>query len=93
MTEKTLETKLRDAVKKHGGLAIKIWAVSFTGLPDRLVLMPGGRAYFAEIKSPGQKPKPHQLTAHRLLRGLGFTVAIIDDNDTFNEFIELIMQC
>ena len=90
MTEKTLERKLRDQVKNMGGLAIKFWPVSMTGLPDRLILLPGGRVYFAEIKSPGQKPKPHQLATHRLLRNLGFTVAVIDCHESLKTFLEEI---
>lgn len=93
MTEKTLETKLRERVKNCGGLAVKVWAVSFTGLPDRLILMPGGRAYFAEIKTLGQKPKPHQEAVHGVLRKLGFAVAIIDSVESFNTFMELITKC
>jgi len=88
MTEKTLERNLRDRVKQLGGLAIKVWPVSVTGLPDRLVLMPGGRVYFVELKTPGEKPKPHQLAAHRLLKNLGFTVAVIDSAETLKKFLE-----
>jgi len=88
MTEKTLERNLRDRVKDMGGLAIKVWPVSMTGLPDRLILMPGGKVHFAELKSPGERPKPHQLAAHRLLRDLGFTLAVIDSAETLKTFLE-----
>ena len=90
VTEKSLEANLCKSVKRWGGFAVKFWPISFTGLPDRLVLMPGGRAYFAEIKAPGKKPKPHQETAHKLLRNLGFTVAVIDDHETLKTFLEEI---
>ncbi len=90
MTEKTIEKKLCDRVKKMGGLAVKLWAVSLIGLPDRLVLMPGGKAYFAEIKAPGETPKPHQTVMHKRLTKLGFTVAVIDGDSSLRFFLERI---
>ena len=48
-------------------------------MPDRLVLMPGGHIGFVEVKAPGEKPRPLQLSRHRLLRRLGFQVYVLDD--------------
>jgi len=48
------------------------------GLPDRLLLLPGGRAVFAEIKTTGYTPSKLQKVMHRRLRKLGFPVYIID---------------
>ena len=90
MTEKTLETKLYDSVKRMGGLAVKVWPVTFIGLPDRLILLPGGKAHFVELKSPGKKPKTHQDAVHRILRNLGFTVAVIDCPESLQTFLEEI---
>lgn len=92
MVEKTLERKLREKVKAAGGLALKFFSASFTGMPDRLILLPGARVFFAEVKTTGKKPTPRQLTVHTLLRKLGFTVAVIDTDDTLNEFLKL-MKC
>ena len=78
-SEKLLEKKLREGVKKLGGEAIKFFCPTFTGLPDRIILMPGGRVYFAEMKTTGEKPSPRQEVVHKWLRGLGFTVWVIDD--------------
>lgn len=78
-SEKLLEKKLREGVEKLGGLAIKFFCPTFTGLPDRIILMPGGRVYFAEMKTTGEKLRPRQEVVHRQLRNLGFTVWTIDD--------------
>ena len=48
------------------------------GMPDRLILMPGGRLSFVELKAPGQKPRPLQLHRHDQLRDLGFEVFVLD---------------
>lgn len=79
MREKTIEKKLADAVKAFGGLAPKFVSPGFDGMPDRIVLMPGGRMGFVEVKAPGKHPRPLQEARHRLLRQLGFQVYVLDD--------------
>ena len=79
MREKTIETKLAEAVRLRGGLAPKFTSPGFDGMPDRIVLMPGGRMAFVEVKAPGKKPRPLQAARHRLLRDLGFRVFVLDD--------------
>lgn len=87
MTEKLLEKKLREAIKKAGGIAIKMWAISYTGLPDRLVLLPVGQVHFVELKSPGQKPRPVQIRVIDQLKALGFQVHIIDGLESLQTFL------
>lgn len=58
MREKTIEKKLADAVKARGGLAPKFTSPGFDGMPDRIVLMPGGRMAFVEVKAPGKGTAP-----------------------------------
>ena len=79
MREKTIEKKLADAVKARGGLVPKFTSLGFDGMPDRIVLMPGGRMAFVEVKAPGKTPRPLQEARHRLLRQLGFRVYVLDD--------------
>lgn len=79
MNEKLIDRKLCEAVKKLGGLAVKLWSPTFTGMPDRLILLPGGKVCFAEFKSTGKVLKPRQKIVIALLQKLGFTVFVIDD--------------
>lgn len=79
MREKYLEQKLVKAVKSAGGLALKFTSPSYNGAPDRLLLLPGGRMAFAEVKASGMKPRPLQIRRHRMLRLLGFKVYVVDD--------------
>ncbi|MGM9545170.1 MAG: VRR-NUC domain-containing protein [Vescimonas sp.] len=78
MREKQIENKLATEAKKLGGIAVKFVSPSFDGMPDRLVLIPDGHIAFVELKAPGKKPRPLQLSRHRLLRSLGFRVYVID---------------
>ena len=79
MREKDIEKRLVRAVKDMGGIAPKFVSPGLDGVPDRLILIPGGRLAFAGLKAPGQTPRP--LQQHRIgeLRRLGFRVYIIDD--------------
>ncbi len=79
MNEKQLEKKLVYEVKRLGGLALKFWPASFTGLPDRIVLMPVRCVVFVELKSPGKKPTARQLVVHGMLDKLGFAVEVVSN--------------
>jgi len=81
MREKTVETALINAVKVAGGFTIKLLALHFAGIPDRLCLLPGGRAIFVEVKAPGKVPTPRQLWVHQRLKKLGFNVLVIDNTE------------
>lgn len=91
MSEKHIEYKLRDKVKALGGLALKLIASGFTGLPDRLVLMPGGYVYFVELKNGNRGVlSARQLVVHKILERLGFKVWIVKDEETLQEFLNQI---
>ena len=57
MREKQIEQALVKAVRKRGGIALKFVSPGMAGVPDRLVLFPGGRMAFVEVKAPGKKPR------------------------------------
>ena len=79
MREKCVEQKLVYAIKTAGGIAPKFTSPGFDGMPDRIILMPGGRMAFVEVKAPGQKPRALQTARHELLRRLGFRVYVLDN--------------
>jgi hypothetical protein len=85
-SEKLLEKKTVSLVKLAGGLAVKLVAVSFTGLPDRLILLPRGRVCFIEFKSTGKKLSSRQVIVKTYLESIGFTVYIIDTDEALNCF-------
>lgn len=78
MGEKSYEAALVRCVKKAGGACLKMHVFDFAGLPDRIILLPHGRVYFAEIKSPGEKPGRLQRFWLRKLEKMGFTVFVVD---------------
>jgi hypothetical protein len=81
-SEKTLEKRLGVELKKMGGWSLKLIPLIVSGLPDRILLVPKGRAYFAELKSTKKTPSKIQLMLHRRLEKMGFRVFIIDSTET-----------
>ena len=77
--EKTVEQKLVQAVRNRGGVCWKFTSPSTVGVPDRVVILPGGHIGFVEVKAPGEKPRPVQAIRIDQLRGLGATCLVLDD--------------
>ena len=77
MRERDLERYTTMFIKLHGGLALKFISPGHAGVPDRLVLMPGGKVCFMELKAPGRKPRPLQVRRIEQLRALGFKVYVV----------------
>lgn len=78
MLEQRIESATTQAVAKAGGWAPKWTSPGNPGVPDRIVLLPGGRIVFVELKAPGKKPTALQAKIHDRLRALGFEVRVID---------------
>lgn len=79
MKEKYIEQKLVTAVKKLGGICPKFTSPGLDGVPDRLVLLPGGKMAFIELKAPGEKMRPLQVRRKKQLERIGFRVYCIDN--------------
>ena len=84
MVEKDVELALVKRVKEMGGLALKFTSPARRSVPDRLVLLPGGRVVFVECKAPGKRPTVLQAKEHERLRALGFEVVVVDNNGDFD---------
>ncbi|MBP3037965.1 VRR-NUC domain-containing protein [Bacillaceae bacterium Marseille-Q3522] len=87
MSESNIERRLAKKVEKLGGLAPKFLS-GIAGVPDRLILAPGGRAFFVETKDIGEKLRPLQQKRKQQLERLGFKVYKIDSIDKIDGFIE-----
>jgi len=90
MLEKTIEYKLKSAVKNMGGIAFKFTAPGINGVPDRLVLLPCGKLAFIELKAPGKDMRPLQVKIKRQLEQLGFSVYCIDSAEQIGGVVDAI---
>lgn len=89
MLEKTVEDYLIKIVKIKKGLCIKLLPFVFSGLPDRMVLLPGARIHFIELKRPkGGRVSPRQRIVFAMFENLGFPVHILNTKELIKEFFE-----
>lgn len=76
--EKDIERKLRTKIEAMGGRCLKWVCPGWTGVPDRIVLLPGGRIYFVETKRPSDGVlSAMQRKWQDWLTELGFTYQVI----------------
>ena len=90
MLERQVEKALVSAIKKAGGIAPKLTSPGTAGMPDRIVILPGGHICFVELKAPGQQPRPIQLRQMARLTNLGCMVRTIDHPNQIQELIDEI---
>ena len=86
-SEKVFERTLSKYVNDKGGIAVKLLSQFVNGLPDRMYLLPGGRALFVEFKSTGKKPTRIQEHIIDRIRKVGFTVLVVDSPDTWKDVV------
>lgn len=90
MRESEIEKALIFKVKKRGGLALKFISPGMSGVPDRLIIMKGGKLAFIELKAPGKKLRLLQIKRKRQLEELGFLVYCIDNKMQIGDVLDEI---
>lgn len=89
-SEKVFERTLSKYVNDKGGIAVKLLSQFVNGLPDRMYLLPGGRALFVEFKSTGKKPTRIQEHIIGRIRKLGFIVLVVDSPVAWKEAVSVV---
>lgn len=90
--ERDIERALVGMVKSHGGMALKWVCPGWAGVPDRIVLLPGGKIIFVELKRPkGGEVRKLQEWWRTKLRSLGFTVWVIKNRSDINA-LEIVIS-
>lgn len=89
--EKDIEVKLCHKVKDLGGFCLKWVCPGWSGVPDRIVLLPGARIYFVETKRPkGGVVSALQRKWREWLTALGFYCTVVWDETDLAAFMEYI---
>lgn len=86
-TEKQIEERLVERVKAAGGFCPKWTSPNLAGVPDRIVILPGGRVVFVELKAPGCRPTPLQQRIHRMLEERGCDVRVLASVEAVDEML------
>ena len=87
MREKEVEKRLCDGVKDLGGRAYKFISPGNNGVPDRLVVFPGGHSVFVELKTDRGALSPLQKNQIMTLRMLGARVHVLYGMEDVKQFL------
>ena len=88
MSEKEIEIYLVRKIKNKKGIAYKFTSPGNSGVPDRLCLLPNGKIFFVELKSPGKKPRALQVNQITKITKLGQRVYVLDSKEKVDEVLE-----
>ena len=67
LRERDIEKELKEAVEASGGLCYKWVSPGNNGVPDRIVILPGGEICFVELKTATGQVSPIQRAQLRKL--------------------------
>lgn len=88
MLEKDIERVLVAGVRKLGGRAYKWVSPGNDGVPDRIVILPGMRPVFVELKSDTGKLSTLQSVQIKRLQDFGQDVRILRGIREVKQFLE-----
>lgn len=86
-SEKTTEAHLFKEMRKIGGSGSKFVCPNHRGKPDRVCEFPNGLVAFVEVKSEGDKPRPHQIREHIRMKKRGQIVVVLSTRSDVDNFI------
>lgn len=90
MEEQKIERRLKKEIELIGGKALKFVSPGMSGVPDRIVLLPGGKIIFVELKAPDKNLSPIQLFRKKEFDMLGFKIWKIDSYKDIKDLIYYI---
>lgn len=88
LKESEIEGWLKSRIEKKGGLFIKFTSPGNDGVPDRIVMLPGRRIVFVELKTRYGKLSAVQKYQIRRLLKLNAEVAVIFGADAAEDFLQ-----
>lgn len=88
MREREIEQILVREVKGLGGRAYKWVSPGNDGVPDRIVILPGRKPIFVELKSETGRLSSLQIVQLERLQELGQDIAVIKGIDGLSQFFQ-----
>lgn len=93
-SEREIEAYLVKNVKNKNGLCMKWISPGNAGVPDRIVIVPGGDIYFVELKAEGRRENlsPLQRNFINKLKNLNCDVRVIASFQEVDDFVKEVMH-
>ena len=91
MTEKEIERRLCELVRKRGGLTYKFLSPNNPGVPDRIVITPAGVVWFVELKTIVGRLAKIQKWQKSELEKRGANVRVVRGWNEARRFVEEVM--
>lgn len=88
LKESEIEARLVRLVKGMGGLCLKFVSPGCAGVPDRIVILPGGRVVFVELKTEFGSLRNLQRYFIGELRDCGADVRVLKGLEQVKAFVE-----
>lgn len=88
MKESQIEAKLVRVVRNQGGLCFKFVSPGNPGVPDRLIILPGGRVVFVELKTEIGRLANIQKWQLAEMQKRGADVRVLKGLDQVKRFVE-----
>lgn len=86
--ERDVEAYLGKSVRRLGGKSLKFIPDEENGMPDRLVLLPGGVSVWVELKNgETEKARKLQQLQHKRLRDLGQIVEVGQTKEQIDQLL------
>lgn len=90
MRERDIEKRLVREIRRMGGEAYKWTSPGNDGVPDRIVMLPGGKLIFVELKADDGTLRPVQRVQIGRIRKLGQEVYVVRGMKGLEDFLERI---
>ena len=88
MTEKAVEARLVSGIRALGGIAYKFTSPGNVGVPDRVVILPGGEVWFVELKTETGRLSTMQEHQIKRMINIGARVAVLHGSEDVKRFME-----
>ena len=91
MRESQVEAHLRRGVERGGGWCIKLSSPGNAGVPDRLIILPGGRLIFVELKAETGRLTALQTWTIQRMEQFGVDIRVLKGLEAVKEFLREVM--
>lgn len=90
--ESKIERWIGRQVESVGGIYYKFVSPGNAGVPDRLIILPGGKVWFVEIKDARGKLSQQQIRQQNRMRAAGATVYTVYGMDGARELADMVFN-